>query len=139
MMGDAKKGAFRIYPADQIGGMPTLISHAPDLNLNGRLPEISEKKWTLNGRETGYATKALYNDKSPSGTPSYLHLSFIMVLRIYGMPRSTSTKRIVVVCKEKNIPYRLVSVKMLENEHKSPTFLEHQPFGQIPYAVVRPS
>ncbi|KAF5370309.1 hypothetical protein D9758_006884 [Tetrapyrgos nigripes] len=63
------------------------------------------------------------------------NLDINMVLTIYGIPRSTSTKRIVVVCKEKNIPYRIVSIKMLENEHKTPAFLEKQPFGQIPYVV----
>ena len=60
-----------------------------------------------------------------------------MVLKIYGMPRSTSSKRIVMICKEKNVRYELVHVKMLENEHKSPEFMEKQPFGQIPYMLVR--
>ena len=50
---------------------------------------------------------------------------------------STCTRRVGLIAKERNVPYEVVTVKLMEAEHKQPPFLEHQPFGQIPYIVVR--
>ncbi|THH12679.1 hypothetical protein EW146_g7471 [Bondarzewia mesenterica] len=60
-----------------------------------------------------------------------------MVLKIYGVPLSTCVRRVAVVCKEKNVPYELVTLDLQAGEHKSPAYLEKQPFGQVPY-IVRP-
>jgi len=55
-----------------------------------------------------------------------------MVLKIYGSP-FTSTRRVALVLKEKEVPYELITVNFAEGEHKSAEFLEKQPFGQVPY------
>ncbi|KAF5371660.1 hypothetical protein D9758_003542 [Tetrapyrgos nigripes] len=58
-----------------------------------------------------------------------------MVLKLYGNPQSTCTKRVAVVLYEKKIPFELVVIDLFKCEHKAPmaTFLEKQRFGQIPY------
>ncbi|KAF9231918.1 glutathione S-transferase [Melanogaster broomeanus] len=56
-----------------------------------------------------------------------------MVVKLYGFPVSTCTRLVALICKEKEIPYELVPVDLMEDEHKSPAFMQHQPFGQIPY------
>ncbi|KDQ60136.1 hypothetical protein JAAARDRAFT_174156 [Jaapia argillacea MUCL 33604] len=56
-----------------------------------------------------------------------------MGLKLIGSPVSPCTRRVSVVCKELGIPYELVTVDFSKGEHKSPAFLEKQPFGQIPY------
>eukprot|EP00753_Platysulcus_tardus_P017527 PLAT6429.1.p1 GENE.PLAT6429.1~~PLAT6429.1.p1 ORF type:complete len:227 (+),score=34.94 PLAT6429.1:49-681(+) len=56
-----------------------------------------------------------------------------MVLKLYGNPISTCTRRVATVCKELDIPYELISIDFAKGEHKSPAFLEKQPFGQVPY------
>jgi glutathione S-transferase len=50
---------------------------------------------------------------------------------------STCTRRVGLIAKERNVPYEVVTVKLAEAEHKQPPYLQHQPFGQIPYIVVR--
>jgi glutathione S-transferase len=42
-----------------------------------------------------------------------------------------------MIAKERNLPYELVLIDLRAAEHKQPAHLEHQPFGQIPYMVVR--
>jgi len=56
-----------------------------------------------------------------------------MVLKLYGVPNSTCTRRVACVLKEKEIPYELISVDFSVGEHKSPEYLKKQPFGQVPY------
>jgi len=56
-----------------------------------------------------------------------------MVLKIYGHPISTCTRRVITVCNEKNVPFELVTVDLSKREHKDPAFVAKQPFGQIPY------
>jgi glutathione S-transferase len=58
-----------------------------------------------------------------------------MVLKLYGTPLSTSTQRAVLVLKEKEVPYEFVPVDLASGEHKAPSYLEKQPFGQVPYIV----
>ncbi|KAH9942070.1 glutathione transferase [Amylocystis lapponica] len=58
-----------------------------------------------------------------------------MVLKLYGSPLSTCTRRVALVCKEKNIPYELVVVDLSKGEHKASAFVANQPFGQVPYIV----
>ncbi|KAH7922081.1 glutathione S-transferase [Leucogyrophana mollusca] len=56
-----------------------------------------------------------------------------MPLKIYGLSLSTCTRRVAVVCKEKGIPYELISVDLTKGDQKAPSFTTHQPFGQVPY------
>ncbi|TCD61529.1 hypothetical protein EIP91_008290 [Steccherinum ochraceum] len=58
-----------------------------------------------------------------------------MVLKIYGFPASTCTRRVALVCEEVGVPYELVVVNISKGEQKTSTFLEHQPFGVVPYIV----
>ncbi|KAH8081300.1 thioredoxin-like protein [Cristinia sonorae] len=58
-----------------------------------------------------------------------------MVLKVFGFPTSTCTRRVGVVLEELNIPYELIVVSLPKNEQKSAAFLEHQPFGVVPYIV----
>jgi glutathione S-transferase len=36
------------------------------------------------------------------------------------------------VCKEVGAPYKYITVDLVAGEHKSPAYLEKQPFGQVP-------
>lgn len=56
-----------------------------------------------------------------------------MVLKLYGVALATCTQRVIVVLKEKNIPFELVNVDFSTSEQKSPAYREKQPFGLIPY------
>ncbi|GLB40771.1 putative glutathione [Lyophyllum shimeji] len=56
-----------------------------------------------------------------------------MVLKLYGHPLFTCSQRVAVVLLEKQVPFELVEVDVAKGEHKTPKFLERQPFGQTPY------
>jgi len=56
-----------------------------------------------------------------------------MVLKLYGYPLSTCTRRVAVVFKEKNVPYELIVVDLASGAQRSPEYLAKQPFGQVPY------
>lgn len=56
-----------------------------------------------------------------------------MVLKLYGNPHSTCTARVRTVIEELALPYELVVVDFAKGEHKAPAFVQHQPFGQVPY------
>lgn len=58
-----------------------------------------------------------------------------MVLKLFGSPVSTCTRRVAVLMYEKMIPFELVQVDVAKGEHKSAAYTEKQPFGQIPYLV----
>jgi glutathione S-transferase len=60
-----------------------------------------------------------------------------MPIKLYGSPLSTCTRRVAVVAKLAGVPFEMVPVDMRKGEHKSPSFLEKQPFGQVPYIVRR--
>lgn len=61
-----------------------------------------------------------------------------MVLKLYGMGLSTCTRRVAAILREKDVPYELVEISLMKGEHKSPAYLEKQPFGQVPYIVRLP-
>lgn len=61
-----------------------------------------------------------------------------MVLKLYGMSLSTCTRRVAAILREKDVPYELVEISLMKGEHKSPAYLEKQPFGQVPYIVRLP-
>ncbi|KAF8149090.1 glutathione S-transferase [Crassisporium funariophilum] len=56
-----------------------------------------------------------------------------MVLKLYGSRLFTCTRRVAAVLHEKQVPFTLVEVDWKKGEHKSPEYLEKQPFGQVPY------
>ena len=56
-----------------------------------------------------------------------------MVLKIHGHLIATCTQRVLTVAEELGVPYELVVVDYTKNEHKSPEYMVHQPFGQLPY------
>ena len=58
-----------------------------------------------------------------------------MTLKLVGSPFSTCTRRVAVVAKEAGVPFELVPIDFTKGEHKTPAFLEKQPFGQVPYLV----
>jgi glutathione S-transferase len=55
-----------------------------------------------------------------------------MVLKIYGVPQATCTKRVIATLLEKNIPYEMVPVDVRAGEHKREPYLSINPFGVIP-------
>ena len=61
-----------------------------------------------------------------------------MVLTLYGGPLTTCSKRVALILHEKKVPFKFVEVDLRTGEHKSPAFLEKQPFGQVP-VIVRPN
>jgi glutathione S-transferase len=58
-----------------------------------------------------------------------------MVLKLYGFPYSTCTKRVATALKETNTPFELVEVDLTKGAHKAEDFVAKQPFGQVPYIV----
>ncbi len=57
---------------------------------------------------------------------------------LHGVAISGATRRVEVIAKERNIPYVLNHVNVMQEEHKSAAYKAHHPFGQIPYISVRP-
>ena len=56
-----------------------------------------------------------------------------MTIKLHGFPPSHATRRAAVIFKELGVPYELITVDMLKDEHKAAAHLAHQPFGQVPY------
>jgi len=56
-----------------------------------------------------------------------------MSLKLYGSDGSTCTQRVKVVAYEKDVDIMVESVDMAAKEHKQESFLQKQPFGQVPY------
>ncbi|PIL35005.1 hypothetical protein GSI_02792 [Ganoderma sinense ZZ0214-1] len=56
-----------------------------------------------------------------------------MVVKLYGHPLATSGHRVQIVLEELNVPYELITLSFEKQDHKSPEYLAHQPFGQMPY------
>lgn len=61
-----------------------------------------------------------------------------MVLKLFGSAKSTCTRRAATVLHEKQVPFEFHQVELAKGEHKSPEYLEKQPFGQVPYIVSAP-
>lgn len=61
-----------------------------------------------------------------------------MAFKLHGAPKSTCTRVVAVIAKERNIPFETVSnLNFQAAEHKQPAHLAHHPFGQVPYIAVR--
>ena len=58
-------------------------------------------------------------------------------IKLYGFPRSSCTRRVAIIAKERNIPYTYIPVDLTKGEQKHASYCEHQPFGQVPYITVR--
>ncbi|KAK6940952.1 Glutathione S-transferase, N-terminal [Dillenia turbinata] len=55
-----------------------------------------------------------------------------MGLKVYGVPMSACTARVLACLHEKGLEFEFVPVNFFGGEHKQPPFLEKNPFGQIP-------
>ncbi|KAJ3500080.1 hypothetical protein NMY22_g19382 [Coprinellus aureogranulatus] len=55
-----------------------------------------------------------------------------MVLTLYGGSNATCTQRVATILHEKQVPFKFVEIDLRNREHKSPEYLEKQPFGQVP-------
>ncbi len=54
------------------------------------------------------------------------------MLKIYGNPFSTCTRKVLMTLAETEQPYELTVVDLAKGEHKGETHLRHQPFGRVP-------
>lgn len=55
-----------------------------------------------------------------------------MVLKLYGLPMSTCTTRVMICLHEKDLEFELVPVDLFSQENKKPPFLAKNPFGKVP-------
>ncbi|XP_031485077.1 glutathione S-transferase F13-like [Nymphaea colorata] len=58
-----------------------------------------------------------------------------MGIKVYGLPRSTNTARVLACLLEKGLDYELIHVDVLNGEHKQQPYLSLNPFGKIPAYV----
>ncbi len=54
------------------------------------------------------------------------------MLKIYGHPLSTCTRKVLTTVAERDLPYELVLVDFAKGEHKQEPHVTRQPFGRIP-------
>ena len=54
------------------------------------------------------------------------------MIKLYGHPMSTCTRKVLTVLAETNTPYEMTVVDLGKGEHKQEPHLSRQPFGQIP-------
>jgi glutathione S-transferase len=54
------------------------------------------------------------------------------MLKIYGNPFSTCTRKVLMTLAETNLPFELSVVDLAKGEHKQEANLRRQPFGRIP-------
>jgi glutathione S-transferase len=54
------------------------------------------------------------------------------MLKIFGHPASTCTRKVLMTCAENDTAYELTTVDFAKGEHKQQPHLSRQPFGQIP-------
>jgi glutathione S-transferase len=54
------------------------------------------------------------------------------MLKIFGHPASTCTRKVLMTLAETKTPYELTLVDFAKGEHKQQPHLSRQPFGQIP-------
>ncbi|PIA27140.1 hypothetical protein AQUCO_08300079v1 [Aquilegia coerulea] len=53
-------------------------------------------------------------------------------VKVYGLPLSTCTARVLTCLIEKGVEYELIPIDLSVGAHKQPAFLAKQPFGQVP-------
>ena len=54
------------------------------------------------------------------------------MLKIFGNPMSTCTRKVLMTLAENETPYELTVVDLGKGEHKAASHLARQPFGQVP-------
>lgn len=54
------------------------------------------------------------------------------MIKLYGHPMSTCTRKVLTTLAETNTPYELTVVDFAKGEHKQEPHLSRQPFGQVP-------
>ena len=54
------------------------------------------------------------------------------MLKIFGHPMSTCTRKVLMTLAETSTPYELTVIDFAKGEHKAETHLVRQPFGQMP-------
>jgi len=54
------------------------------------------------------------------------------MIKLYGHPASTCTRKVLFTLNETNTPYELETVNLMTGEHKQPAHMARQPFGQLP-------
>lgn len=54
------------------------------------------------------------------------------MLKIYGNPMSTCTRKVLTTLAELNLPFEMSVVNIGSGQHKQEAHLRHQPFGRIP-------
>ncbi len=54
------------------------------------------------------------------------------MIKIFGHPASTCTRKVLMTLAETKTPYEFLLVDFAKGEHKQPAHLSRQPFGQIP-------
>jgi glutathione S-transferase len=55
------------------------------------------------------------------------------MIKLYGHPVSTCTRKVLTTMAENGTPHEFVLVDLMTGSHKQPAYMAHQPFGQIPY------
>ncbi|KAF8204442.1 glutathione S-transferase [Mycena galopus ATCC 62051] len=55
------------------------------------------------------------------------------ILKLYGDGSATCTRRVATILYEAREPFELIEIDRSKGEHKTPSYLEKQPFGRIPY------
>jgi glutathione S-transferase len=54
------------------------------------------------------------------------------MLKIYGNPVSTCTRKVLMTLAETNTPHELITIDFAAGEHKKPAHVARQPFGRVP-------
>jgi glutathione S-transferase len=54
------------------------------------------------------------------------------MIKIYGNPMSTCTRKVLMTLAETNTPYEMNVVDFAKGEHKQPAHVSRQPFGRVP-------
>jgi glutathione S-transferase len=54
------------------------------------------------------------------------------MIKLFGNPGSTCTRKVLTVLAETQTPYELTVVDLATGEHKKPAHVARQPFGQVP-------
>ena len=56
----------------------------------------------------------------------------LTMIKLYGHPVSTCTRKVLATLAETNTPYEFIVVDFAKGEHKQEPHLSRQPFGQVP-------
>jgi hypothetical protein len=53
------------------------------------------------------------------------------MIKVFGHPASTCTRKVLMTLAETNTPFELTTIDFAKGEHKQQPHLSRQPFGQI--------